>query len=221
MEAAGGNAVQAAKALGVKPIALYNVLHKTPELRIRWTRSKENNKPIDQAAAAINRPIEPVPVSDAEALQKANAQLKQGFEAIGLNGKKLEQAIAIQQFARREVKELMGFMAGSIAKQFTDIENEIEQINQTLAGFEKSDDEWVRSNKVLTVEHEEMLRNDRSKLYDLRIKSYDRAVKAQVAMAMLKIKATGGGKGKGDGRTAGFGPLLKDGRKDTPPPIEA
>lgn len=221
MEAAGGDAVEAAKALNIAPIKLYNILHKTPELRARWTRSKENLNPVDQAAAAINRPVDPVPVNDVEALNAAAVNLRKGFEAVGLKGEALEQAVIIQQFARKNVRELMGFMAGSIAKQFADIEVEIDAINQRLAGKELVDGDWVPAKGIMTTETEAMLRKDRQGLYDLRIKSYDRATRAQVAMAMAQAKLNGGSKGKGGATAPGFGPLIKAGRKETPPPLEA
>jgi hypothetical protein len=207
MEQCGGNAVKAAEALGVTQNKVYNSLHKNPWLRARWTRSKENLKDPDQMAVAIYRPVDPVPASEAEAARRAEEQVKAGFQALGLSGAALDSALAIQRSAGRQIKSWMELMAGGIVKQFLEIETEIKVITDRLNS----------KGNPIDIKTETMLRDDRKALLELRARYYDRAVKAQVNLALLKLKAQRGEGGGKKHAQPGFKPLAKTGDAEEQP----
>lgn len=202
MEQCNGNAVHAAKSLGWTSTKAWNLLHKNPFLRARWTRSKENLKDPEQLAVSLYRPVDPVPASEMEAAEKADEQVKAGFAALGLQGTALDTALAIQKAAGRQIKSWMELMAGGVVKQFLEIENDIEAISAELCGDK------------LTEDREKILRSDRQALIDLRLRLYDRAVKAQVNLALVKLKMRGGEK-PAKGTQPGFTPLESHARPDT------
>jgi hypothetical protein len=207
MEQAGGNATAAAEALGMPVKNLHKILLKVTWLRARWTLSKANLKEANPFAAAIYRPTTDAQIetlTPGKAVDMIDGQLRNGFAAFGLTGPELENALAIQNTMKRQVRGALDLMAGSVVKRFLSLNVEIERISDRLAAGE------------LEFVEEEMLRNDRARLMEIQGKQFHMVQRAKTEEAALQLKAQAAAAGGKTKIKPGFAPLEKPGKPEEP-----
>jgi hypothetical protein len=222
MRAANGSFIEAAKALGMDCAKLRSAIHNNKSLKEVWTKKHGDTEPKALTEAqTMHRPVPEMPVPPADvpgvitaedqtiatAIAREEALFTQGLDAMGIRGKDLQQAVALQQFMGGHFGSAIKMIGGGVTKQFLGIMAEIETINATLAALSYSGDE----SDMATAMREKSLREDRAKLYDLALKTFGAVNKAVLTQALVKQKlaAVSGGSGRSAAsRKPGFGPLI-------------
>jgi transposase-like protein len=206
LEKTGGDYGAAAEIIGIERGQLSAIIHNNKDLKLRWTTPREFTTPPSDAVT-ISRPVIPTAApapalpSDEEiarAIEREDALVRKGMEAIGVTGPKLDTALALQKFHQKHFQRAIELLGGGITKQFIDLMSEVESINKELAG-------------VLTPQRELLLREDRSRLLDLMNKFYDRANQAVLTQAKVEVLKKQAKEGAGGGKKTGkpgFAPLV-------------
>jgi hypothetical protein len=187
LQRTNGNVTQAAELLGMGVSSLYKFIDQTPDLSVKWGIRKGAVLPPG-GAASIYRPPVHVPagmnleeVEAAHALALEDESVKAGLESIGVHGAARDMALALQKFTRQHFTKAIQILGGGITKQFLEVMAEVDSISKEL-------------RQPLLPEREQMLREDRCRLLDFMLRSYDRGDDA--AMTQAKIAAMSSGTGK-------------------------
>lgn len=186
MQAAGGSITAAATLLGLPMPKVRNFIHNNAGLKAKWAKSNEEVQAPSEAIT-LSRPMLPdqAEVTDvimagdeevARAVDKEDALVRKGLDAMGVKGSTLDMAMALQSFQRAHFTKAMDILGGGVTKQALDLMVEIEAISNTL------------NDPTTTLEpaRELMLREDRAKLLDLLGKFYDRASNAVLVQAKVR-----------------------------------
>jgi hypothetical protein len=194
LEQHGGKISPAATLLGISPDSLKRIIRDEPELR---SYLKDAQPP--EEAETLARPAVPAITAKDEALVRAvraaDSQLRDSFEATGIKGESLEQAMAFRQLGQLHFSGIREFVGGGVAKLFADL---MADIKDTRKEIEKTSLDDPELQKVL--------REDRSRLVKMALDTYDRVRQATTDAAMIEAKKQemkqAGKKGK-----PGFTPL--------------
>ena len=208
----------AAKLLGITYGCLRSQVHSDPDLRSRHTRANKGKKGAAAEAKSIDAPSVPDDMSDlgrkqeldrvagealltekrvAEALIAEDSNLKEGLGAIGLSPQAMRSAEALQKFHNTHFTKSVEIIGGGMTKTFVEIMSEVEGINSRL------------EEGGLTLEEEQMLRQDRSRLLEIQGRTYDRSLKASMTQAVIQQKLADAGEGGAAKRgKPGFAPIV-------------
>lgn len=208
----------AAKLLNITYGCLRSQVHADPELRARHTRANKGKKNAVVEAKNIDDPSVPDDMSGlgrkqelvrikgealltdkrvAAALIVEDANLKDGLNAIGLSAQATKSAEALQKFHNTHFTKSVEIIGGGMTKTFVEIMSEVEHINERL------------EEGGLTLEEEQMLRQDRSRLLEIQGRTYDRSLKASMTQAIIQQKlADAGGGGAIKRGKPGFTPIV-------------
>tara|TARA_R100000808_G_scaffold1976_1_gene8385 strand:+ start:3288 stop:3983 length:696 start_codon:yes stop_codon:yes gene_type:complete len=208
----GGTQKNAAALLGMNQRSLQSRIRKDPLLRSRWIKersrySKVRELPPHEESPDLGRTSPPINKIDgeviapdlglAEAMAREDANLKYGLEAIGLSKDAQETAISLQKFHNKHFTKAIEIIGGGMTKTFVELMAEVEQINERLA------------SGGLTLEEEQMLRQDRSRLLEAQGRTYDRAQKAAMTQAVIKHRlADAAGDKNAQRGKPGFQPIV-------------
>ncbi len=187
-----GSMKGAALLLDITYHSLRGMIHQDPDLRARYTHAKKKAKrdareldqPLPEDMVELGRKPgsaagTPVLASDAlvaRALEEEDQNLKDGLENLGLSPAAIQSAEALQQFHHSHFTKAVEIIGGGMTKTFLEIMAEVEAINSRLA------------DGGLTLEEEQMLRQDRSRLLEIQGRTYDRAQKASMTQAVIQYK---------------------------------
>jgi hypothetical protein len=127
------------------------------------------------------------------AVKAADDQVREGFEAIGVTGDALKEALAFRDFGRLHFNDMRHYIGGGMAKLFADLMVEVKDVRADIS-------------KEGDLERERMLREDRSRLVKHCIDVYDRVREASVSAAVIEAKKQEAKEKKKAGRAA-FTPL--------------
>jgi hypothetical protein len=119
--------------------------------------------------------------------------VRSGFEAIGVTGEALKEALAFRDFGKLHFHDMRHYIGGGMAKLFADLMVEVKGVRKDI---ESEGD----------LEREKMLREDRSRLVKHCIDVYDRVREASVSAAVIEAKKNEAKEKNGKGK-AGFAPL--------------
>ncbi len=188
------------------------MIHKDPELRAKYSRkkgrvkeAKDIDKPQSQDMVELGREQQAkakegeVLLQDqqvAEALKKEDENLKDGLTSIGLSPLAVKSADALHKFHNTHFTKAVEIIGGGMTKTFVEIMASIQEITDRL------------DDGGLTLEEEQMLRQDRSRLLEIQGRTYDRALKASMTQAVIQHKLqenTGGEQSRGK---PGFRPIV-------------
>lgn len=163
----------AASLVGMSAASLSHLCKTTPELR---SYLKNAPPPTDEETIA-----RPALLTEGErdlsaAVEKADKQVRRGFDAIGVKGKALDQAMAFRDFGKFHFHDLRHYISGGVAKLFADLMADIEDVRKDL------------EEKMSDVEYQKMLREDRSRLVKLALDTYDRTRQAALDAATIEAK---------------------------------
>lgn len=190
-----GQLSPAAALLGITRESLKKLIKDYPELS-----SYVDGATPPTEAETIARPALPVATKEetdlVEATRKADEQVQQGFEAIGVKGEALTEAMAFREFGKHHFIDMRHFIGGGVAKLFADLVADVKSVRNEI------DDP---SNKV-DAEIQRMLREDRSRLVKLALDTYDRVRQATLDAAMIEAKRKEAKDGKKRAQPA-FSPL--------------
>jgi len=182
----------AASLLGIPHESLKTVIKAYPEL----------NSYLPGATAPTDGEVigrKPLPVVSnhdknlVRAMKDADEQVRSGFEAIGVTGDALKEALAFRDFGRLHFNDMRHYIGGGMAKLFADLMVEVKSVKTEIA-------------KEGDIEREKMLREDRSRLVKHCIDVYDRVREASVSAAVIEAKKQEAKEKNGKGRAA-FAPL--------------
>ena len=126
-------------------------------------------------------------------VRDADEQVRSGFEAIGVTGEALKEALAFRDFGKLHFHDMRHYIGGGMAKLFADLMVEVKGVRKDI---ESEGD----------LEREKMLREDRSRLVKHCIDVYDRVREASVSAAVIEAKKNEAKEKNGKGK-AGFAPL--------------
>ena len=191
---------------------LRSMVQKDPELRARHTRpkgrakaAKEIDQPVSQDMVELGRKQQSQ-ASDSEillpekqvseALSREDENLKDGLTAIGLSPQATKSAEALQKFHNTHFTKAVEIIGGGMTKTFVEIMACIDDINSRL------------EDGGLTLEEEQMLRQDRSRLLEIQGRTYDRSLKAAMTQDVIAQKLSEGGKGEESRGKPGFRPIV-------------
>lgn len=211
-----GSMRRAAELLGLTYGGLRGMVHKDPELRARYTKPNKGKKGAAKEAARLDEPvsadlvelgreqdIKPVGgevlITDkrvSEALAREDANLSEGLEAIGLSPSAVKSAQALQEFHGTHFTKAIEIIGGGMTKTFVEIMAEVNHLNARL------------EEGGLTLEEEQMLRQDRSRLLEIQGRTYDRAQKAAMTQAVIKHKLSETSEGGAKRGKPGFSPIV-------------
>ena len=111
------------------------------------------------------------------AMKRMDAQVREGFEAIGVEGDALREAMAFHSFGRMHFNDMRHYIGGGMAKLYADLMAEIKAVRQEINETEANE-----------VELQRMLREDRSRLVKHVIDVYDRCREAALTAAIIESK---------------------------------
>ncbi len=198
--------------LGMGYSGLRSIIAKDPELRAKHTRkknraqeSKEIDQPANQSMVELGRQ-QAVKASEgevllqdrqvAEALKKEDENLKDGLTNIGLSPLAVKSANALHKFHNTHFTKAVEIIGGGMTKTFVEIMACIDDINDRLEGG------------GLTLEEEQMLRQDRSRLLEIQGRTYDRSLKAAMTQAVIQHKLQDNAESTAPRGKPGFRPIM-------------
>lgn len=187
-----GNVTGAASLLGIGADSLRKVIRDHPELR---SYLPGTTAPTEQEVIG-RKPLAAVAVRESDlvkAVKDADEQVRSGFEAIGVTGDALKEAMAFRDFGQLHFNDMRHYIGGGMAKLFADLMVEVKDVRKEIEG-------------VHDVEREKLLREDRSRLVKHCIDVYDRVREASVSAAVIEAKKQEAKEKKKVGK-AGFAPL--------------
>ncbi len=194
-----GNISGAASLLNVSADSLKKVIRDHPELR---SYLPGTTAPTEQEVIG-RKPLALVSVAESDivkAVKDADEQVRSGFEAIGVSGDALKEAMAFRDFGRMHFNDMRHYIGGGMAKLFADLMVEVKDVRKEIEG-------------VHDVEREKLLREDRSRLVKHCIDVYDRVREASVSAAVIEAKKQEAKEKKKTGK-AGFAPLAMEVKGD-------
>jgi hypothetical protein len=219
LEQTDGNVPAAAALIGLSREALRKIMAEYPELQ-----SYKGDATPPSEAETIARPALPVVGKDeadlALAMKKADEQVREGFDAIGVSGGALDQAMAFRQFGKFHFQDMRHFIGGGVAKLFADLMSDIKTVREEIADPAAKPD----------IELQKALREDRSRLVKMALDTYDRVRQAALDAAVIEAKkaeAKNGGKRK---NAPAFAPLamkvegnvtVNEAKAPAPEPVKA
>lgn len=194
----------AARLMNVSVEAVKAEIARYPELRSYLP----NCEPPDEseAIAVVTSPPVDEPTAKevqlAAASKRADAQLRRGLEGIGIKDPaSLEQVIAFRDFGKLHFESMRHYMSGGIAKLFADLMADIQDVREEIGQTLMSDEVSIAASKAL--------REDRSRLVEHVLKTYDRAREAALTAAAIELKKKEAQEGrKNQSAKPGFQPLL-------------
>jgi len=169
-----GNVTSAASLLGIGADSLRKVIRDHPELR---SYLPGTTAPTEQEVIG-RKPLAAVAVRELDlvkAVKDADEQVRSGFEAIGVTGDALREAMAFRDFGQLHFNDMRHYIGGGMAKLFADLMVEVKDVRAEIAGAHD-------------VEREKLLREDRSRLVKHCIDVYDRVREASVSAAVIESK---------------------------------
>lgn len=208
-----GSMQGAAKLLGLSYGGLRGLVHKDPELRAKYTRPRKSkaqeanelDDPVDQNMVELGR-LQNVKSSKeevllqerqvAEALTKEDENLKTGLTSIGLSPLAIKSAEALQKFHNTHFTRAVEIIGGGMTKTFVEIMACIDDINARL------------EEGGMTLEEEQMLRQDRSRLLEIQGRTYDRSLKASMTQAVIQYKLSESSDNQASRGKPGFRPII-------------
>jgi hypothetical protein len=181
----------AARLLDMNKDTLRSIIEKSPELKSYLPNAQEP-APIEVIAR------KPLPVVEDQekivaAVKAADDQVRAGFEAIGVTGDALAEAMAFKDFGKLHFQDMRHYIGGGMAKLFADLMVEVKEIRRDIDG-------------VADVEREKILREDRSRIVKHLIDVHDRVREAALTAAVIESKKQEA-KAKKKGGNAAFPPL--------------
>jgi hypothetical protein len=199
----------AAKLLGMPWQTLQKYIREDEELNAKWSRKP---KPPPGEEALIHRPVtsdqsQPVisPEEDAaeiaRRLEAEDALVKEGLQAMGLNGDAQQLAIALQKFHGTHYKRSLEMLGGGMTKLFFEIWAELKKVNVEIAAAQEPSMQMI-------------LRKDRAVLIEAAQRIFDRANKAALTMAVARHKMSDRGPSEKSAGKPAFGPLLEAPKSD-------
>jgi hypothetical protein len=194
-----GNISGAASLLNVSAESLKKVIRDHPELR---SYLPGTTAPTEQEVIG-RKPLALVSVAESDivkAVKDADEQVRSGFEAIGVSGDALKEAMAFRDFGRMHFNDMRHYIGGGMAKLFADLMVEVKEVRNEIAD-------------VHDIEREKLLREDRSRLVKHCIDVYDRVREASVSAAVIEAKKQEAKEKKKTGK-AGFAPLAMEVKGD-------
>lgn len=163
----------AAAVMGVSETVIRNAIKTHPELQ---SYLPQTTLPLEvETIARKPLPIDAGHADTLAAVKAADAQVRAGFESIGVEGEALTQAMAFKEFGRLHFQSMRHYISGGVAKLFADLMAEIKEVNEDIA-------------RGTDLEHEIALREDRSRLVKLTIDVYDRVREASLTAATIEAK---------------------------------
>jgi transposase-like protein len=190
----GGNVSRAAELLGCHQTTLRR--------RIKGTKELTDFMQMPTEAVKINRGeklVETPYTSEEEivkALEREEGVLKKGLTSMGLAGRELEEAIALQAFVNKNITTVYDLIAAGLAKDIVQ-----------LGAMASETSEEIRETAGMDIERESMLRTDRWRLIQEKGKAQERAYKALMAKALLAQRQEDASKGGGPKGKPGFTPI--------------
>ena len=115
-----GNISGAASLLNVSADSLKKVIRDHPELR---SYLPGTTAPTEQEVIG-RKPLALVSVAESDivkAVKDADEQVRSGFEAIGVSGDALKEAMAFRDFGRMHFNDMRHYIGGGMAKLFADL----------------------------------------------------------------------------------------------------
>lgn len=170
-----GSLAGAARHLRMSPQSLKEIIRQCPELSAYLPGVSPPTE-----AEVLGRSVLPQRSESEElshALAKADEQVRQGFDAIGVQGDALEEALAFRRFGRLHFNDLRHYLTGGVAKLFADIMADVKSTRKDLEETRGKD-----------LQREAMLREDRSRLVSHALNTYDRVREAAVSAAVIEAK---------------------------------
>lgn len=177
-----GSQPAAAKLLGMDGEKLRDVLRRNKGLRDRWLPGKapsaidvmaRENPTLHPGAPVVETPTLLTEEQIEKALAKDNQALRRGMETLGLKGKELETALAIQAFSNRYYAEGLQLIGGGVVvraiklmTQAEIIEGRLEGVREAIGKLNGTMPEerelWVKEEATLVRQHLEVSREVRS-----------------------------------------------------------
>lgn len=182
----------AASLLGMDLYAMRKAVADHPELRSYLPGAQ----PPSENELIARKPLTAPVVNQQDivtAVKAADDQVRDGFEAIGVTGDALKEALAFRDFGRLHFNDMRHYIGGGMAKLFADLMVEVKDVRADIS-------------KEGDLERERMLREDRSRLVKHCIDVYDRVREASVSAAVIEAKKQEAKEKKKAGRAA-FTPL--------------
>jgi hypothetical protein len=184
----------ASSLLGYSKDTIRKAVKEHPELR---SYLPDFQPPTETETIARPALIAPDEEELALAVKKSDEAVRRGFEAIGVTGDALTEALAFRDFGQFHFNDTRHYIGGGMAKLFADLMAEIRDCRREIAdcgGIEEA------------LEREKMLREDRSRLVKHAIDVHDRVREAALTAAVIEAKKVEAKDGK-KRRQPAFAPL--------------
>lgn len=127
------------------------------------------------------------------ALEKADQQLRQGLLSVGLNTEEVDTAAAMVKFGSLQVESMLHLTNGGMASLYVKLLTEWSALTKRI----DEGKDW--DGKTMSIEEEQLLRNDRSAItkHLIEIANYNRGAAVDTAkINQMKKEGAGGQKGK-------------------------
>lgn len=168
----------AAGLLGVRPDHVRRLIDRHPELRSYLPGATFPGHVETIARKPIRPPADMEKERVANAMREADEQVRSGFEAIGVTGDALTQAMAFKDFGRMHFQDMRHYIGGGMAKLFADMMAETKAISEEIA----------RCGHPQFIDREKMLREDRSRCVKHLIDIHDRVREGALTTAVIEAK---------------------------------
>lgn len=168
-----GNITGAARLLGMSFDRMKRIISENDELKSYLPGA---TAPSETEAMASRAVVAPTEDELAVATKNSDAQVRKGFDAIGVTGDALTEAMAFRDFGRFHFKDTLHFVGGGVAKLFADLMAEIKVVRKEI--------ETVGPDP----EMQKILREDRSRLVGHTIQVYDRVREGSLTAAAIEAK---------------------------------
>ena len=190
----GGNISRAAEILGCMERTIRNRINSTEELSEFMKMPTESVK-INRGEELAESPY----TAESEmiaALDREEGALKDGLACMGLSGRELEEAMALQAFVNKNITTVYDLISAGLTKDIVQ-----------LGAMANEASEEIRDTAGMDIERESMLRTDRWRLIQEKGKAQERAYKAVMAKALLAQRQEDAAKGTGPKGKPGFTPI--------------
>ncbi len=185
-----------AKLLKVDPAVVRSYIEDHPQLKAYLPNAAAPTEAELLAAPAPLVVSRSNPGGDSDvalAMEKADQQLRQGLLSVGLDSNEVNTAAAMVKFGSLQVESMLHLSNGGMASLYVKLLTEWSALTTRINDGKDSE------GNLMSIEEEQLLRNDRSAItkHLIEIANYNREAAVDSAkIAQMKKEAGGAGKGK-------------------------
>jgi hypothetical protein len=172
-----GSISGAAKLMNMEVNNVKDAIRNNPELQSYLRNAEPPSELETMARKAIFKAFDDEENALVEKRLELDRQVAKGFEAIGVTGDALTEAMAFRNFGKFHFADMRQYIGGGVAKLFADLMAEIKVVRKEIEAAPIND-----------VDTQRMLREDRSRLVKHTIDVYDRVREAALTAAVIESK---------------------------------